>query len=157
MVPKLQLSALSKPIFFFFANISCQHIFHVIPNNISITYDGILGLDFFKKYDCTLNFNESNLTALIENIQVILPIHCSSSINTIIIPARCLIIKKVTYTALKNEILIQNQKIALGIFVARALISREKPCIKILNINSENIEIPRVAIKYESLKGQSLI
>lgn len=52
---------------------------------------------------------------------------------------------------------IDTKEILPGIFIARCILSREKPLVKILNINSEEIEIPHLSLQYESLNNYDVV
>lgn len=140
-------------------NVSCRHTFHVVYNNFSIPCDGILGLDFIKKFDCEINYSENpKLQVKVNNYFINIPISYSPWLsNVMTIPPRCEVVRKIKYPPIKESLLILNQEISPGIFIGRSLVSKDRPYVRILNINEEEKEIPDNPLQFETLVDYNII
>lgn len=146
----------------FFEHISCVHTFYVIPDSVKLPCSGILGLDFYRNYDCDLSKLGSNpqLSIRINKYLVKLPLFVASSCEEdhITLPARAEVIRKIKFpSATEENLLILNQEISAGIFIARCIISKERPYVRILNLNEENVRIPIKPLEFETLDSYDLI
>ena len=72
-----------------FDNISCTHTFHVVSNNLTIPCNGILGLDFYQKYDCDLEKlgTKPRIVIRINRYVVKIPLIIAQPENNITLPA----------------------------------------------------------------------
>lgn len=138
-------------------NISNKHVFHVVPQDFSIPCDGILGLDFFQKYKCEIVCHGNpKLLIKINSHTTSIPLFYSSGVNSITIPPRCEVIRKIELPSTDEELLILNQEIYSGIFVSSSIVSKIRPYVKILNINEEEVQIPEVQLQFDALSNYSI-
>jgi len=106
------------------ANAAIPYEFHIVPNNFPIPGDGIIGLDFIKKYNCILEFHDQEdwFTLRPKNFRNInIPIIHSLD-NEIILPARSEVIRKIQLTSTDTHVLIPNQELQPGIIIARDVV-----------------------------------
>ncbi len=137
--------------------IQFKHQFQVVDNNFPVPSDGIIGLDFIKKYNCILDFNQENWKMILRpsflSYKLILPISTSLNKNSLILPARCEVIRKVNLKSKEKEILVYNQEISQGIFVGRTIVSIERPYVRILNTTNEIKILKNVVLDCENLSN----
>lgn len=120
-------------------NITLNHDFHVI-NNFNSRMHGILGDDFLKKYLATINYETSEFSFSIQDQKVVLPMQ-SKNDNSVIIPARCEVIRFFDIGNLINECIVSAQEIGNGVYVAGSIAKLEnsKIPVKILNTREEDV------------------
>ena len=82
------------------------HYFQVVQNNFSIPCDGIIGMDFIKKYNCILDFNYENDYFILRpsNLTHSISIPITYEQNEIVLPPRSEVIREVRFANLKNDI-----------------------------------------------------
>lgn len=137
------------------------HDFQVVDRNFRIPCDGILGMDFIKKYNCILDFNEHHDWLILRpnnfhcNIQV--PIIFSDVNHNILLPARSEVIRKVHITTNEKEFLVMNQELQPGVLVASSIVNAKNTFVRILNTTSQNVILNTKSIATESLKNYDLI
>ena len=127
-----------------FENYLIPHDFHVVRDDFPIPCDGIIGMDFIRKYNCILDFNE-NYDYLIlrpnnlkHNIEIPLSNTCNENIT---LPARSEVIRYIKITDTNEDVLVPHQEIQPGVFIANTLVKANKAFIRILNTNSTTVTI----------------
>lgn len=138
-----------------------RHDFHVVEDNFPIPCSGILGLDFFKKYNCVLDYQTNQDWIIIRSKDyhedIAIPMSNSFKENTISIPARSEVIRLIHIESTEEEIFIPHQEIKTGVYIANTITSRNQPFVKIANTLNENITIQNVKVKTESLNDYNII
>lgn len=124
----------------FFDDILLEHKLHIVPNSFNIPCDGIIGKDFIKNYKCKIDYDANTITFTVGNHLITLPLLQEPDMNTIILPARCEVIRKITLQNTNDIQIIDSQQIEEDVFIARTLVDPTKPYVKILN-TSENIKV----------------
>jgi len=85
--------------------------------HFAIPCDGILGIDFIKK--STLDFKSSEDCLIIRpnnlKFPIYVPITYSSGNNSLLLPARSQVIRKIQLNSKEDSVLIPNQEIKHGI------------------------------------------
>lgn len=136
-----------------------NHTFQIVPNDFPVPGDGILGLDFLKRYNCQINYDHdcdylyvrpgfTQETLAIKILGTPIPNHVS-------LPARAEVIRKINLQTTDNEVLIPNQEIFPGVFIARTIVCSEHPFVRIINTTFDNIAI-KAEIKTESLSEYNI-
>jgi len=101
------------------------HEFHLVNSNFSIPCDGIIGIDFIKKFNCQLDFKPSEDWFIIRpqnlNYPIYVPITYSAGNNTVLLPARSQVIRKIDINSVNDQIFVPNQEIHNGIYVANTI------------------------------------
>lgn len=130
-------------------------IFHVVPNNFNIGADGILGKDFLKNYSCTLSYRKMTLNLVFDNDESIdIPLHDGPDSNTIILPARCEVARKIKLTSkVCGPQLVDSQEIAEGVMIARTIVESQNPIVRIINTTSRVQILTLPSINSESLEN----
>ena len=81
-----------------FKNCLIPHYFHVVHNDFPIPCDGILGMDFFRKYNCILEFSKDHDYLILrphnitQHIEIPITNTCHDDIT---LPARSEVIRQV--------------------------------------------------------------
>ena len=142
-----------------FNNYLIPHKFHIVKNDFPIPCDGIIGIDFIKKYNCVLEFDHDHDFFILrpENIkqQIKIPIITSNSIITL--PARAEVIREIKLHEHDQEILVPNQEPQPGIFIANSLVKANKAYIRILNTNNSTVSLKIDEIKTENISEYDII
>lgn len=137
----------------YFNNTVCTHTFHVV-NNVGLPCNGILGLDFYRKFNCSL-YNlgsDPHLSIRDEKYSIKIPIVMTNSVNSFMtLPGRAEVIRKIKYPSTEDSTLILNQEISPGVFIGGCIVSKIKPYVRILNINEEDTQIEIRPLQCESL------
>lgn len=119
-----------------------NHDFQIVPPEFPVPGDGILGLDFLKKFNCLIDYADTQNYLYIRptNITHTLAVEIidSPTINLITIPARSEVIRKIQISSSENEAFIPNQELAQGVYVAGTIISKSSPYVRILNTSFDN-------------------
>lgn len=92
------------------------HNFHILDNQFPVPCDGILGIDFIKKFNCQLDFKPTEDWLIIRpnnlDFPINVPISYNPGNNTVLLPARSQVIRLINIsTNNENNILIPNQEI----------------------------------------------
>lgn len=99
-----------------------QPSFRVVQDDFPIPSDGMLGLDFLKKYNCILDYQRDQdwLVLRPEDFpqHIAIPMRNSLRINSISLPERSEVIRFITVNSTEKEVLIPHQELQSGIFVA---------------------------------------
>ena len=136
---------------------SLTHEVQIVNTDFPIPSAGILGLDFLKKFNCVLDYENDYLKISINSEKdLIISIKVSPEEDTVCLPARCESIRKISKQFPENEILIPNQEISAGIFIANSIISKNNKFIRILNTTNENKIVSTKNLKYETLNNYEI-
>lgn len=135
------------------------HKFQVVPSDFPILGKGILGLDFISRFDCILNYDGDPKMILrpTRSVQFEVPLSFSNQPNEIdfFVPARSEVMRKVEVKGFQKDelILVHNGEIARGVFVARTIISGDKPYVNILNTTNDDVSVKNPKLNVESLEN----
>lgn len=135
----------------FMNNFAIEHKFHLVSDSVNIPTDGIIGKDFLKCYNCNICYESMRLSFIINNIPIYIKIHEGPDDETIVLPARSEVIRKIKISYTNQPQFIDSQEIENGILVARTIIDTKNPYVRILN-TTENVKI----IKNNTLKSEDL-
>lgn len=124
----------------FLNRVALRQKFHIVPKNFPIPCDGILGIDFIKSFNCSLNYQANEDYLIIrpdgfDNIKI--PIAEAPYENWLTLPARAEVSGKVSFMSKEEQILVPSQEISNGVCVAQTIISKQNPYVKILNVNEK--------------------
>lgn len=131
---------------------SFPQICHIVPDSFNIGADGILGKDFLKDYRCNISYENMLITLRYENNTIDIPLHDGPNSDTIILPARCEVMRKVKLMKhASGSQLIDAQEIADGVMIARTIVSAKSPVVRIINTTSKVQILTLRSVKSESL------
>lgn len=116
----------------YFDDVELQHEFHVVDNDFIIPADGIVGKDFLKVFNCTIDYPSMTLTVRNYNNEVNWPISNSREQDTLIIPPKCEIIRQFNINV-NGDAVVDAQEIKAGVFIARTIVNSKMPVVKVLN------------------------
>lgn len=129
-----------------------NHTFHIVSNEFPIPSDGILGRDFISKYKCLLDYSNWTMTFRVGHERICVPIYNNPQEDIIIIPPRCEIFRQVnSLKYLSQDALVTNKEIKNGIFVARSIVSKDNPIVKIINTTCETATITNLKLETANL------
>lgn len=136
------------------------HNFQIVDENFPIPCDGILGLDFLREYNCVLDYGRGQNCLIVRpsdfEDEIILPISESLNQNSLSLPARSQVIRRINLEK-TGEILVPNQEIGEGLFVANTIITDKNPYILIVNTTFNNVFLENVDIQTENMSDYELV
>lgn len=123
-------------------NYEIPHFFHIVENSFPIPGDGILGRDFLVKHKSFIDYGDWTMTLRLPHTDLVIPIFNGPEENTLYIPPRCEVIRHIKCLEnIKQDSLIENKELQPGIYIARTIISKENPIVKIINTTLESARI----------------
>lgn len=137
-------------------NFSIYHPFHVVPNSFHIPVDAILGKDFFKTYECIIDYNDKTLSFWLGDHKISIPIETGPQVDTIVVPARSEVIRQFKLKNYDKPKLVESQEILKGVFIARTIIDSDQPLLKILNTTNEVKTIKNNRLLTEDLSNYNV-
>jgi len=128
----------------------------------AIPCDGILGIDFIRKYNCQLIFNPSEEDWLIirpNNLKfpIHVPMTYSSGNNSILLPARSQVVRKIQLNSEEDSVLIPNQEIQHGIYIASTIATSKNAFIRLLNTTNKDQVVSTNNLAHESLSNYEVV
>lgn len=143
-----------------YKNFLIPHTFHVVNDDFPIPCDGIIGMDFIKKYNCVLDFNEDFDCLVLRppNFPQQIEIEITNTCNEhLTLPARSEVIRHIKLLTTSQDILIPHQEIQPGVFIASTLVKANNAFIRILNTNKNTVTIKEPQISTEDLNDYEII
>lgn len=132
----------------------------VVQGDFPIPSDGILGLDFIKKYNCVLDYQYSQDWLILRPYnfpeKVAIPMNTGTCPNSFSIPARSEVIRPIYINTKEDELLIPNQELETGIYIASTIINVKKPLVRIINTTNNNITLNNPNIITENLSDYNI-
>lgn len=118
----------------------------VVPNNIPIPVEGIIGKDFIKAHNCVLDYSTMTYTIRHAGSSTSLPINDDSlKTNYHTIPPRCEVIRHFRLiTKSTTAQVVDKGDIFPGVFVTSIIINPQNCMLRILNTTSEAIEVKKI-------------
>jgi hypothetical protein len=117
-----------------------DHDFQVVDITFPLQVDGILGRDFLSKYRCNINYDTYLLSVNLSETILEVPFADETSADTIVVPARCEVIKRLLMINIQKPHLLLAQEIQKGVFCCNAIIDQNK-LVKFVNVNQHDVEI----------------
>lgn len=124
---------------------------HVVPDEFRIPSDGIIGKDFIKQFQCTLDYEEMIFSFMFKNFKCILPIIDSPHGDTVVIPPRSQVYRTFYIENFTESQYINQMEIESGVFIANSIATSATPLIKVLNTTDDTKIIPKFLLKSENL------
>lgn len=131
-----------------------KHKFNLVTNEFPIKTDGILGMDFFYKNSCRINYDMLNIEMVIKGDITIIPIEIDTAkIYNIIMPPRSKMIVPINIK-INEDSVVCNKEIENGVFVANTIIPKDGyRHVKILNtleipIQLQKLNITTIPLQY---------
>lgn len=142
-------------------NFLIAHEFHVVEDDFQIPVDGIIGMDFIRRYDCLLDYRRDSDWIVLRTKNypeyIALQMRNAPHINAISLPARSEVIRLVNIQTTDDEVLIPHQMIHDGVFIASTITSKSMPLVRIVNTTNEDVIISDAQIKTESLNDYEIV
>lgn len=142
-------------------NFIIPHEFHIVHGDFPIPCDGILGMDFMKRYNCMLDFSGDNDCFILRpqnfHSDIHMPIAYSGIHDNILLPARSEVIRRVQIISNEEEVLVINQEPQPGVMIASTMVNSKHAYIRILNTTSENKILDSRKIATESLTNYNIV
>jgi len=127
----------------------------------AIPCDGILGIDFIKRYNCQLDFKPSEDWLIVRpnNLKhpIYVPIAYSSGNNSLILPAKSQVIQKIEINSEEDSVLIPNQEIQHGIYIANTIATVQNAYIRLLNTTNTDQVVYIKNIYHEPLSNYEIV
>lgn len=132
-----------------------------MDSQFAIPCDGILGIDFIRKFNCQLDFKQSEDWLIIRpnnlKFPINIPITYSSGNNSILLPARSQVIRKIELDSKEDSVLIPNQEIQHGIYIASTIATSKNAFIRLLNTTNKVQVVSTNNLAYESLSNYDVV
>lgn len=144
-------------------NFLIPHEFHVVSDTFPMPFQGILGLDFLKTYNATIQYGSdmnSNLLSLRPyNLNYPINIQLLESLNDgdVTLPARAEVFRVIRIDNDDSDLVIPSQSIQDGVYIAGCIVSKKFPYVRIMNTNSENKFLNNISIEYEKLDDYEIL
>lgn len=122
----------------YFENWTIKQKFHLVSKDFPIPHQGILGINFLRNNDVSLKYGFKDE---LEFTNFSIPIHNGPINNSIVIPPRCEVFKKITLPTDSDYIVNDEDIINPYIFMSKNILNHESPFIRILNTSTETITI----------------
>jgi len=88
---------------------------------------------------------------------IYIPIAYSSGINTTLLPARSQVVRRLIVSSKDDNILIPNQEIQTGIYVANTIATSSNTFVRILNTTDSDQLVNMDTLKYEPLSNYNVV
>ena len=73
--------------------------------------------------------------------------------DSLTIPARCEVIRRMCISPGGGDVYVPNQRIADNVFVGRTIMSRQNPYVRVMNLNDEPVFLRKVTVQSETLSN----
>lgn len=117
-----------------------SHKFHIIPENLPIPTDGILGRDFLTKFHCVIDYDTWTLSSFINSKFIEIPIQ-DKLLDEILIPPRCEVFRKISIQNPLQDYVILSKEIKPGVFCANSVLNAKNPLVKFINTTEYTVKI----------------
>ena len=132
----------------------------MVHDDFPIPRDGIVGMDFLTEFNCTLDFmkNREYLFFRQTNFQPFaIPIQNTCSNDSLLLPVRSQVIRKIKLQTQHKELLVLNQEIQPGVYVANTLVQSDNAYVRILNNTKNDVTIKTLELKTENLEDYDVL
>lgn len=133
-------------------NVTIEHKFHLVDDDMAIPTDGIIGKDFIKLNRCCLDYDSMSLTIRLPQFDLNVPIRSELGDNMINIPARSEVFRLFRLSDTNYPRFIESQQIADGVIVPNTIAYSNEVWIRVLNTSQEN----QVINTSETLRTRSI-
>lgn len=130
------------------------HKVHVVPDSFEIPVNGILGKDFLKLFNCSIDYASMTLTINTSDGFVVINIFEGPDKNSLVIPPRAEVIRhfKVSSKSSKTEDQVINPtEIAPGVLIARSIFNPNTPFLRVINTTNKPVTVNRNLPRTENL------
>lgn len=125
---------------------------YIVPDEFNIPSDGILGKDFLKRFQCTINYSNMTLTIHTDIRKIILNILEGPEDNTIVIPPHCEVIRNFIITTKENTArYVPTQELTKGVYTSNTIIDPKEAFVRIINTTNKTQTIHKNKIETHSL------
>lgn len=124
-----------------------QHKFHVVPNEVAIPCDGIIGKDFIKLNKCNLDLRSMLFNIRLYDIEISISMLSEPRRNNIYVPAKSEIFRIFRINEIKFPRIVEPQEIAPNILISTTIVYRNEAWIRVLNTNDENVMLDNSNLK----------
>lgn len=105
---------------------------------------------------CNLNYENMTISFYIDNKLIILPIVQGPEQDTIVLPARCEVFRKIQLNNVSESQVIHSDEIEPGIFVSRSIVDPINTYVKFLNTTHDTKVIKNLKLKHENLSNYEI-
>lgn len=118
-------------------NCHVHHKFHLISNDFSIPFDGILGRDFLKFFQCSIDYYSYLLHLTLQGETISIPLYDRVDEGTIILPSRSEVVRRVD-AVLTGDSVIIGEEVAPGVFSSSSIVNNI-PVVSFLNTTEKDV------------------
>lgn len=131
---------------------------HIVPDNFNIEVDGIVGIDFLKKYRCNVDYDDMSVTAKFDDDNCIrIPFQSGPIEGTFVLPARSEVVRQIKLKkGTRGARLIESQEISEGVMIARTIVNTNQPLVRIINTTSKVQILKLDEIESENLENYKI-
>ena len=139
---------------------SFRHKFHIFKN-LPLKVDGIIGLDFLCCYKSSISLNSNTLTLYVNDRKCFIPIYETPDYtsNYLFIPARSESLHYVAVNSdLKGDCVICTRELGKDLYLGSAIVRIKdgKIPIRVLNVGSSDVQLPKFSPEVESLHNYTI-
>ena len=132
-------------------DIRIEHKFHLVPDEVDIPTDGIIGKDFIKLRKCTLDYNNNKFIIRLPFTNISLPILSEFKKDYAIIPAKSEVYRLFNFEEDIFPRYIKQQKLSEDVEVNETIVYQKTSYVRTVNKSERNIPINITSIKSEPL------
>lgn len=116
------------------------------------SFDGVLGADFFKKHEATINYENFSISFWVNDHFLTVPLESSYDNDYTTIPSRCEIVKYFDCNCVEDCVVLP-QNICEGVYVAGCIANPEnnKIPVKLMNVTERDVQIKNFRPSIHSL------
>lgn len=118
-----------------------KHDFQIVHNEFSIPCDGIIGLDFIRKFNCQIDYQNDEFIINPSSIryQIHVPLVQSHIDNSISLPGRSEVMRKIIIKTDEDTVSIPNQEKHPEVLIANSNVASKTAIVRILNTKNQKI------------------
>lgn len=122
--------------------IKIPHKFQIVPQDLPIPTDGILGRDFLVNYRCMIDYDTWTLTGNSQSGYFELMIEDNFN-GELLIPSRCEVYRRLDIKNLNSEFVLSATEIKPGVFCSNTIIGPTNSIVKFINTTNKPVKIPK--------------
>lgn len=120
--------------------------FQVIPQNVPIPTDGIIGRDFLVNYRCVIDYDAWILTGNNHSEYFELTIEDNLD-GELVIPPRCEVFRKFELSNLNTDFVLEATEVKPGVFCSNTIIGPSNQLVKLINTTNKPVKLSKNNLK----------
>lgn len=132
-------------------NTTIEHKFHLVPDEMAIPTDGIIGKDFIRHNRCCLDYDSMLLLIRLMHCELSIPIISELNDGSSIIPARSEVFRLFRINDSNFPRLIETREISPNIIIPNTIAYSQRTWVRVLNTSDEN-----KVIRTDNLKSKPI-